>query len=132
MWKEQERYLDKIWEKTQEVAGIEDVHRERYTAQVTSVTVSDIPSVGDVPGAGVKGFTGSIDDVQLHWYGTHKPLLTTNVLFLHRERFGKVMHLWMERNPVPGSDELSVKYTVPEAKKIVGDEDHDPVGDDSD
>ncbi|KAI9640893.1 hypothetical protein NHQ30_010734 [Ciborinia camelliae] len=97
----------KIQEKTREVDGIEDVYHENYTARALDVVDS-----GAVP-----CIRGSIDGAQLHWFGNRKPLLLTNFLLLHEERFAKVMRFLMERNPVPGSDEISVMYTVPETKK---------------
>ncbi|KAJ8069884.1 hypothetical protein OCU04_000295 [Sclerotinia nivalis] len=115
-WEEHKADLDRnIQEKTQEINGIEDMYHERHTAQAMRVLESGVPGIGS------KGFTGSIDGVQLHWYGSHKPLLMTDILSLHEARFGRVMRLLMERNPVPGSDELSVKYTVPEVEKSTGD-----------
>ncbi|RAL63224.1 hypothetical protein DID88_004302 [Monilinia fructigena] len=86
LWEGQKEDLDKnIQEKTGELDRIEDAYDEKYTANEMRVVDSGIPGVS------LRGLAGSINGVQLNWYGSHKSLLVVDLPLLHAcvRRVGK-------------------------------------------
>lgn len=83
------------------------------TARAMCIADAGIPGIGH---AG-KSFTGPIINAQVKWFGSPKTLWVTNLLALQEDRFFKVMQMLMQRSSALVSDEVSVKYIVPEAKK---------------